>query len=392
MLGQYRTLFQLVRECVFSSDSGTTLSLPAEEWNAICQEMQNQTITALPYVALTACPIPDAELKEKWLKACVLQQGRWVQVMHAQNLLIDLLEKNGIPCVIIKGSAAAMAYPYPALRTVGDVDFLVKQSDFHKAVDIIEENGFLLIDDNSSYHRSYKKDGVLFELHKRLPIVREENKAIMSLFESGIDNRVWRMVDGFSFPSLPDDLNGLVLLFHINQHLRDGLGLRQIVDWTAYLHKNRNWEELLPVIRQNGQEKFARTVTAMCQKYLGLEKIVEETEDLPCDELMEYIMEKGNFGRKSGQVGKIESAFLDIANPIRFFKRLQNGGLARWKLAKKNKLLRPFAWLYQIGSISCELLRNRMTPDKMLKMRKAGLEQRDLIRRLGLDVDRNIGH
>ena len=74
MLEQYRNLFQLVRESVFSLDSMTALSLSAEEWNAICQEMQNQTIIALPYVALTSCPIPDAELKEKWLKACVLQQ------------------------------------------------------------------------------------------------------------------------------------------------------------------------------------------------------------------------------------------------------------------------------------------------------------------------------
>ncbi|MBR4750816.1 MAG: nucleotidyltransferase family protein [Thermoguttaceae bacterium] len=392
MLDKCQFLCYLVSKSVFPLDPQTMLSASADEWNAIYHEMRNHAIAALPYATLTSSPIPDAELRKKWLRACVIQQGRWVQVMHAQRLLIKLLEKNAIPCAIIKGSAAAMAYPHPALRAVGDVDFLVKRRDFDKAAAILEANGYRLTHDKDATrcHYAFEKDGVDFELHRRLPIVREDDETLLALFENGIDIRVWHDIDGFSFPALPTDLNGLVLLFHINQHLRDGLGLRQIIDWTVYLHQNGNWEELLPMIRKTGQEKFARTVTAMCQRYLGLEEIVEESDDLPCDELMAYIMEKGNFGRKSGQVGKIESVFLDMANPVRIFKRLQRGGVRRWKAAKKHRLLRPFAWLYQIGSISCELLRDKMTPGKMLRMRQVGLEQRELIRRLGLDVDYSI--
>ena len=36
------------------------------------------------------------------------------------------------------------------------------------------------------------------------------------------------------FPPLE---NGLVLLGHINQHLEEGLGLRQILDWALYVDK-----------------------------------------------------------------------------------------------------------------------------------------------------------
>ena len=53
--------------------------------------------------------------------------------MVAQDQLIRLMEADQIECVIIKGAAAAMAYPHPSFRTAGDVDFLVKRADYEKA-------------------------------------------------------------------------------------------------------------------------------------------------------------------------------------------------------------------------------------------------------------------
>ena len=389
MLDKYENLFQLIRESVFSPGSETSLSLSVDEWNAIFREMCDQAIAALPYVQLTKNPIPDAAFLQKWTEACLIQQGRWVWVMHAQSLLIDLFERNGIPCTIIKGSAAAMAYPYPPLRAVGDVDLLVKRGDHDKAAAILESNGYQLTHDKaaSAPHYSYKKDGVVFELHKLVPCVSATNEELAATFDAGVERRVWRKIEDFSFPTLSDDLNALVLLLHINWHLRSGIGLRHMIDWATYLRQNNNLEELLPTMRRVRLEKLALTVTAMCQKYLGLEKIVEETEDLPCDELMEYVMEKGNFGKKSGREGKIESVFLRMANPFFVFQKLQRIGLSRWKAAKKYRILQPFAWVYQGCSIVSELICDGMTPGKMMKMRNVGLEQRDLIRRLGLDLD-----
>lgn len=69
----------------------------------------------------------------------------------------------------------------------------------------------------------------------------------------------------------------------------------------------------------------------MCQKYLGLQKGVPgcvEADEALADSLMEYVMEKGNFGRKSGTKGKIAAVFLDIKTPFRAIRRLQRGGLA----------------------------------------------------------------
>ena len=135
-------------------------------------------------------------------------------------------------------------------------------------------------------------------------------------------------------------------------------------------------------------------MSAMCQRFFGLPKTLDgcETVDAAlCDELMAYIMEKGNFGRKSGKTGKISSVYLDMSNPVRFFKRLQTGGMTRWKAAKNHPILRPFAWIYQIGSVSRELAKNRISAKEMADQHARGVRQRELMKALGLDVERSIG-
>ena len=57
---------------------------------------------------------------------------------------------------------------------------------------------------------------------------------------------------------------------------------------------------------------------------------------------------------------------------------------------KKYPILRPFAWFYQIGFITRELIRNRIGAKDMIKQRGRGLEQRKLIEDLGLRVDRTV--
>lgn len=391
-----KDLFQILQASLFPYYFTTTTRF-ALDWPTLFSDMKDQAVAALPLYYLKENPIPDQDLQSTWTSFIFRQQANWIRVMHRQSELLSLLEANNIPCVILKGSAAAMAYPHPSLRMAGDVDFLVKRSDFHKAVEVLELNKYVYSHEknDSVHHYGFEKNGVSFELHRRLGIISEENEELLSLFEKGIENLAWHEVEGFRFPTLPPILNGLVLLFHINQHLRSGLGLRQIIDWGMYVSKldPSYWPALEREIQSVGMETLAITVTTMCEKYIGIKPSFEyktSTDDQLVDDLMEYILQAGNFGKKTGKEGKTASVFLDMSNPIRIIKRLQAGGLTRWKAARKYSFLRPFAWLYQVGSISSELIRNKMGPRKMMEARKTGLEQRELINRLGLDVERMI--
>ena len=382
--------------------------IEACDWNAVYAEMKEHAIAFLAQKWLENGAKKtgmDEALRNEWLRGCMRQQVRWIQIMGAQERLLNVLAENQIECVIIKGAAAAINYPQPSLRAMGDIDFLVKRADYERAAKVLEENGYEQEHGHnvSHHHYGYRKDGVSFELHRRLGIVQESDEATLALFEDGIARRQMVQIGTFRYPILPAELNGLVLMFHINQHLRSGLGLRQIIDWMMYLDRNDNLQELLPLFRQTGMEKLALTVTAMCREYLGLGGMSEETGEVaarealvidpgayPTQELMDYIYEKGNFGTKSGEEGKIASVFLIATSPLQLFKRLQAGGLSRWKAAGKYRFLRPFAWIYQIGFILRELASYGISPRRFMRQHGTGVRQRDLIYKLGLEIDRNI--
>lgn len=381
------TMFELLKASLFQGD----IAVP-ENWNDIFKEMKIQAVAGLSAVWLKKHSEIDMH---EWVTYYMMLQAQWLRVMHGQNMLLQLLEENGIPCIILKGAAAAMYYPHPRLRTMGDVDILVKRTDFYKAVELIENNGYKLAHEKQAdaYHYNYEKQGISFELHRRLPILQESDEDLISLFENGIDNREWKESEGFTFPVLPVHLNGLVLLFHINQHLRTGLGLRQIIDWMMYMDKLPEdiWaSEVLPVLRKTGMEKLAYTVTAMCQKYLGLKQIVKEEKTYPVDELMDYIMKNGNFGRKDTVRNRIASYSMSALNIKEAFKRLQSGGLYHWKAAKKYKVLRPFAWVYQVFRIIGIIIKNRIKPKEFLTKTRQGVDQRQLFEMLGLKIDSMI--
>ena len=369
--------------------------ITADEWKEVYNELNAQAILALPLKWLQKHPLADENLYGEWTSACYRQQIHWIKLMGEQARLLALLENHKIPCVVIKGSAAGMAYPEPHLRAAGDVDFLVRRCDYNKAAGILENNGFILEHEKNpkAHHFEYSRNGIFFELHCRLGSIRESDDLLISLFEKGIMNRRIGTIGNFQFPVLPPDLQGLSLMFHINHHLRKGLGLRQIIDWMMYVEKlpEEVWlNEELPMLRRTGMEKLALTVTAMCQKYLGLRTIVKEIEQYPCDDLMNYILEKGNFGRKAGQNDKVATIALAMASPIRVFRRLQRGVMRRWKPAKKFMILRPFAWIYQVGFITGELIRMKITPRQFLAQIEHSQEHRNLILALGLKLDRSI--
>lgn len=342
----------------------------------------------------------DERLFAKWSEASKNYQIRILYVLSAQQSLVGLLKANGIKHVIIKGSAAAIYYPDPLLRMMGDVDVYVKREDFNRAAKLLEENGYVGTEaehHDDDCHSAYHKNSVCIELHKRLPIVDEGNETLLAMFEKGIDESVDAAIECLYFPVLPEKLNGMVLLFHINQHLRSGLGLRQILDWMMFVERNIDdeaWKrEYEPAFEELGMVKFAKTVTEMCKLHLGLGARITWCSDADhsvCEELLEYIMKKGNFGIKAGEEGHVTYLFFKKSNPFSFLKRLQDKGKREWSAAKKHAILRPFAWLYGIKSTIKLMKQNDLSVSDINELKNEGVRQRMLISALGLESDSHI--
>lgn len=135
------------------------------------------------------------------------------------------------------------------------------------------------------------------------------------------------------------------------------MGLRQIIDWMFFVDKELSdawWaSEFHAAAQLFGLETLAVTVTRMCQMYLGLRSSLtwcsHAEEDL-CRDLMEYVLEQGNFGRKKGTDHNKTVFVLSAAQNIpHFLKLLHRHGCINWKATQKYPWLKPFAGVYQAG-------------------------------------------
>ena len=340
-------------EAIKASLFGSTFSYPDDtDWDAVIKEAESQTVMGL------ISPVIPADDKSKDSRT-----AHYIRLLYEQDKLLRMLEEHNIPCVILKGCAAAVYYPKPSLRTMGDVDFLVPRSQFDAAMKLMESNGYVYShgkgDDGGlafqSRHIGYFKNGIEFELHHHFS---SKGFNIDDILENAIQNRAYKELCGFRFPVLPETENGLVLLGHMNQHmLTDHLGLRQIIDWEMYVHSVLNsekWEEeFAPIAKEIGFYKLAVNVTRMCEKHLGLPETIERHDSAIeeiADKMMENLLTYGNFGRKqssrSDDSGERIRTVLGDIKSRGLFSYFQDNGQETWALCKKHPRLKPIAFLY----------------------------------------------
>ena len=113
---------------------------------------------------------------------------------------------------------------------------------------------------------------------------------------------------------------------------------------------DENWPEFESLAERIGLKKLAIVTTHMCEVYLGLPKRdwCKEADESLCIQLLDYVLNCGNFGNKRKSDSDIvKNVFVIARNPKAAFKLLQTRGLLNWKAAQKLWFLRPFAWMFQ---------------------------------------------
>lgn len=160
------------------------------DWNEVIKEAKAQTV-----MGLISPVIPMYDESTDQCKA------HYMQLLYEQDKLLRLLNANNIPCVILKGCAAAVYYPKPYLRAMGDVDFLVSHDKFNAAIELMESNGYSYLhgkDDDGNLmegerHICYSKNGIEFELHHHFS---SDGFDIDDVLESAIGKRKYRELNG----------------------------------------------------------------------------------------------------------------------------------------------------------------------------------------------------
>lgn len=359
----------------------------------VYQELFDQTLLTLVFDTVESCNM-DSTLHNKWMGQYAHQLTTFNDYMEEQKKLVHLMEGQGYKPAILKGLSAAMYYPEPAYRAVGDIDFLLYPRDaeaFSKATELLKEKGYTFSPDKNPRHLGFSKNGFDYEMHRYFSHRESEGELLLDkiIDSSTIVERKFDKWPDYPFYSFPDEINGLIFLQHIKQHLVSGLGLRQIIDWLYYVEAvvtEEFWQQTLkPLTDRVGLTTLAITVTRMCEIYLGapIHTWAQDADKDACNRLFILIDESGNFGRKMNRKDNRVTTALNQRGLS--FKGLQQRGLYHWTAAQKHKFLRPFAWIYQICRYIKEgLFKRDPNSEGLFKSFKRHREQKKLFKKLGL--------
>ena len=311
------------------------------DYSAIMRLAEGQSVVGLVTAGLEH--VEDVKVPKEVLLQFIGSTLQIEQQNKAMNnyvaKLIELLRKEDIYAILVKGQGIAQCYERPLWRSSGDVDLLLSDTNYDKAKKVLTP---LAVSVESEY-KAFKHLGMTmpeeFEvevhgtLHSRLSkrVDRVIDEAQRDVFFSA-NVRSW--TNGNTAVFLPSPDNDIIFVFtHILHHFFiEGVGLRQICDWCRLLWTYReslNHGLLESRIREAGLISEWKAIAALAVDWLGM-----PVEAMPfystdkkwsrkAERIIAFVLVCGNFGHnRQASVGKVSSAWnkmKDFARHLRVF-------------------------------------------------------------------------
>ncbi len=209
-----------------------------------------------------------------------------------QKELTSLFNANSIDHFYIKGSVLSRIYPDSTLRTRGDIDVLVRESDYKRAAKILEENDYHF-EGECNHHKGFMKNNLEVELHRT---VCDDNDSFSSYFKD-IFNHATKVSD--SLYELEPSIHYIYLIYHLNRHLKSGEGLRSFIDFYYMDSKyNLDYDFIEGELEKLGFTKLYHSICAAIYAITG--KKLRGYEDIDIMPLINSLLETGVHGINTG--------------------------------------------------------------------------------------------
>lgn len=311
-------LFSLLNTALWKKETDYTLFEGKTDWKALFILAQRQTVFGCVFDAITTLPTHLLPPKDILLKGHLLQNKTEQYNELLNDVIRDLcgkLDNAGIRSVLLKGQGLAQNYPNPLRRSCGDIDLYVGSENYELAFRKLKEWGMLNEGfERRIHHILFEYRGVPIEIHKIAGLLYSPTgfarfiKWSKNLLDGKNGNRFPCREAEFNGQSVllpPVQFDSLFVFSHLYGHLiSGGIGLRQIVDFTMYLHhfnKEIDLNVLYRDLNKMGLLKAWKTFGHIVTKYMGLP--VEEYPFYDCEysETADFILNRlilkhGNFG------------------------------------------------------------------------------------------------
>jgi hypothetical protein len=258
------------------------LTLPA--YTEILRQADENGITPLLYHRLTTV-VPEAELPRPVMNhlrdAAVRSAARALQITRELAAILKLFRRHGIAVIVLKGAhLAQLVYESRALRTMGDLDLMVRRDQLSLAEHALEELGYrpqhdpLDETDYTRHHHTRplgKPGAVRIDLHWN--IARPAG-----IFDVDLDG-IWAravpaQVAGVDALVLSHEDLILHLCVHASFHHQFRLGLRACWDILEVLRRHGNsidWDILARRAQHWRIDRYVYVVLRLVQELLGVD-------------------------------------------------------------------------------------------------------------------------
>lgn len=397
-----RVLLTITTEALFGNNNDLNKDFFAEmDFETQLSEANMQAMFPLVFSVLKKYGV----VSENYNNVFFQKVASNIRVAHEHKELHQLLSSNDIPYVVMKGSTSAMYYPEPFLRAMGDVDFLIDKSDLNKAGQVLEQAGFVRVEDDEhechiAYHRNKNGMRSIWEMHwepNGIP-QGEVGELTREYLANMIETAVPCTIQGSECLVPSPFHHGLIMLLHTASHLiNTGVGLRHLCDWAVFADKFTNeefcelFEEKLKAI---GMWKFAQILTQLSIKYLGMpakEWCGTSDEDY-LEMLMCDIFKGGNFGVKDSNrinqaklITSSHKASVDETNLlIQLIKTMNEKAKIAMPIIDKIPILLPIGWIYAGGRHLLRIQNGTRPKIDVSDMVKGATERREIYKEFRL--------
>ncbi len=318
---------------------------------------------------------PDFRKKYENLMLSIVSRN--IQVIDEHARIGYAFEKANIEYVIIKGFASAEYYIDTNYRQMGDIDVLVRPSDFETASKILVSLGYSDRGRTYEHHNTFSNNGKICELHHIIGYITEDGNDLSKLTEDIITTRRKAKTPSGEIYVPSAYYHGLIMLLHIYKHMFFGVGLRHICDWAVFIKSaeaKKIYADLYNAAKNYSLSGLLKTLTDVSSLYINTTKIKYfGSEDTKLSkEFIEIVMSGGNFGEK--YENKVWTMFVNHSYKNqslikRMYTAVKGNVHARMPKTKKNKFLfvlgfisTPFyyAFMYLTGKKVPMLKQNKM--------------------------------
>lgn len=236
--------------------------------------------------------LPKNEEMRSELEKCYLSTRKHLgNRFLAMNSVEEILEKNEVPFILLKGAFLTRLYPEPWMRSGADVDVLVKPEDLEKASALFTEAGMRKESECGHHYVFIMANDFHVELH--FTLIEDERMPSAAK----ILNRVWDYAvprDGCVYEHvLKDEIFYFYHIVHMAKHFKSGgCGVRTVLDlWLLNNRMEYDRAKRDELIKKGGMSAFEECAVKLSEIWFS-----DAPDDGSLDDFAEFILDGGSYG------------------------------------------------------------------------------------------------